>query len=88
MRSRLKTQMGQRLIQKVQKWVELLEVEARLQKDMESQGANHDRVSFGLDRWLDACSEDRGIRVGLGWLSHIGDIKVGCDRVQCFGDVI
>ena len=42
MRSRLMTQVGQRLIQKVQKWVEPMEVEVRLQKDMESRGTNHD----------------------------------------------
>ena len=42
MRSRLMTQVGQRLMQKVWKWAEALEVEARLQKDMGSQGTNHD----------------------------------------------
>ena len=39
---RPKTQMGHRLIQRVWKWVESLEVEARLRKVMESQGMNHD----------------------------------------------
>ena len=37
------TQVGQRPIQKVQKWVEPSEVEVRLQKTMESRGMNHDR---------------------------------------------
>ena len=44
MRSRLMTQVDQRPIRKVQKWAEPLEVEARLQKDMESWGTNHDRT--------------------------------------------
>ena len=42
MRSRLTTQVGWRLIRKVQKQAEPSEVEARLQRDMESQGTNHD----------------------------------------------
>ena len=42
MRSRPMTQVGWRLIQKVWKWASPLEVEVRLQKDMESQGMNHD----------------------------------------------
>ena len=40
MRSRLTTQVGRRLVQKVQKQVEPLEMEARLWKVMESQGMN------------------------------------------------
>ena len=36
------TQVGQRLIQKVQKWAELLGVGVRLWKDMGSRGTNHD----------------------------------------------
>ena len=42
MRSRPTTQVGWRPIQKVQKWAKPLEVEAKLQKDMESWGTNHD----------------------------------------------
>ena len=41
MRSRLTTQVGQRLIQNIQRWAEP-EEEVRLRKDMESQGTNHD----------------------------------------------
>ena len=54
MRSRLTTQVGWRLIQKVQKRVELLEVEARLWRVMESQGMNYDRHhSSHVHRFLD-----------------------------------
>ena len=42
MRSRPMTQLGRRPIRKLQKWVKPSEVEARLQKVMESQGTNHD----------------------------------------------
>ena len=42
MRSRPTTQVGWRSIRKVWKWAEPLEVEVRLQKDMESWGMNHD----------------------------------------------
>ena len=42
MRSRLMTQLGQRSIQKHWKWIKLLEVEARLWRDMEDWGTNHD----------------------------------------------
>ena len=42
MRSRPMTQVGWRPIRKVWKQAELSEVEARLQKDMESRGINHD----------------------------------------------
>ena len=42
MRSRPMTQVGWRAIKKVWKQVELLEVEARFWKTMESQGTNHD----------------------------------------------
>ena len=48
MRSRLMTQLGWRPIQKCQKWVKPLEVEARLQKDMGNQGMNHDINSLDM----------------------------------------
>ena len=44
MRSRPMTQVGWRLIQKVQKWAEL-EEKTRLWKDIESQGTNHDNAA-------------------------------------------
>ena len=42
MRSRLTTQLGWRPIRKHRKWIEPSEVEARLQRDMEDWGMNHD----------------------------------------------
>ena len=42
MRSRPTTQVGLRLIQKVQKQAKPLDTEVRLWKDMESWGINHD----------------------------------------------
>ena len=45
MRSRLMTQWGRRSIQKHRKWVEPLEVDVRVWRDMEDQGTNHDRWS-------------------------------------------
>ena len=42
MRRRPTTQLGRRLIRKRQRWVEPLEVEVRLQRDMEDRGMNHD----------------------------------------------
>ena len=42
MRSRLTTQLGWRSIQKHWKWVEPSEAEARLWRDMEDGGMNHD----------------------------------------------
>ena len=39
---RLTTQLGWRLIQTHWRWAEASEVEARLQRDMEDQGMNHD----------------------------------------------
>ena len=59
MRSRPMTQVGRRPIQKVQKQAELEEEEARLQKDMESQGTNHDicydSICLGLRPVPDPC---------------------------------
>ena len=50
------------MIQKVQNWADPSEVEARLQRDMESQGMNHDRVG-GMLLYM-YC-------VGCGpWLGH------------------
>ena len=50
MRSRLTTQWGRRLIQKYRKWVGPLEVGARVWRDMEDWGINHDKgsVSEGM----------------------------------------
>ena len=42
MRSRPLTQLGQRLIQKRQKWVKPLEAETWLRRNMEDWGTNHD----------------------------------------------
>ena len=39
------TRLGQRLIRKCRRRVEPLEVEARLQGDMEDRGMNHDRMT-------------------------------------------
>ena len=36
------TQLGRRLIRTRRRWAELSEVEARLRRDMEDQGTNHD----------------------------------------------
>ena len=48
MRSRLMTQWGQRLIRKRRKWVKPSEVEARVWRDMEGWGANHDTLLVEL----------------------------------------
>ena len=54
MRRRLTTQLGWRLVRKCQRWVELSEVEARLWRDMEDWGTNHDRKTDGAgeDEWM------------------------------------
>ena len=52
MRSRLTTQWGRRSIRKRRKWVRSSEVGARVQRDMENWGINHDmdRVRLELHR--------------------------------------
>ena len=62
------TQVGWRLIRKVQKWAELEEEVVRLQKDMESWGMNHDTRGMNHDSTWE-CPTTFRLEGGVGTLA-------------------